>query len=121
MLATAIRRRTGQAIDYRLLGARHIHEIAEAIQPIPSTMTNTTDLPVAMDVLTTSLGVRISSSRLHGPEGLVNHYAFSSEKIPLNEKSAQALANLIVRLRHPNQASEIVQGRHHIFHVLVHS
>ncbi len=121
MLALSLHRRLGQADDDQLLHPRHIKEIAEVVNRISQAASGEANTPIVMDIQSTSVGIRISASRVHGPAGPVNHYALSSERNPLNEKSARILADLIVKLRHPEQPSQVLQGNHHVFHVLVHS
>jgi prolipoprotein diacylglyceryltransferase len=96
---------------------RHIHEVAAMVRGVTTTrMSNT---PIALDVNTTSLGVRISASEVQGEEGPIKHYALSADDGGMTVDNAAVIANLIMHLQHPAQPSELVAGNQGIFHLLV--
>jgi hypothetical protein len=72
-----------------------------------------------IDVAETSAGLRISASVLERDGCLLQHYTISRPAEPLTMALANSLAMLIVHLRHPNSAYQIVAGSSGIFHVLI--
>jgi hypothetical protein len=84
LAATAARR--------RLLGARHVAELAAAL-----------DGP---GVHETSLGIRIST----GTTGGTRHYSLSARAGPLSDEAAADIARVIGRLRHGGPAPDVVRG-----------
>jgi hypothetical protein len=89
-----------------LLGPRHVHELARVL-PSPR--------PGRPVVRETSLDVRCSA----GADAGLAHYTLSSPRSALAAGEAGALARLILWLRHPNAAGDVVAGAAGTYHVLV--
>lgn len=110
MLAVALVRRRAPA--RRLLHPHHIHEIAAALAQAPAD-------PAQVRVIQTSLGLQLSASRPPGQAGGACHYAISAQSGALSEESAQALADLLLQLRHDSGTIELVRSSRGVFHLLV--
>jgi len=102
----------------------HLRELASAIDlacwraetlPTPGKM-----IGRAIPLSGTSLGLRISASRIFGVKGELYHYAFSSLSGRLTDATATVLAKLIVGSKHPSGRPEVVKGSRGVFHVLIH-
>jgi prolipoprotein diacylglyceryltransferase len=72
-----------------------------------------------VDVAETSDGLRISASILERDGRPLQHYTISRPAELLTMALADSLAMLIVHLRHPNSAYQIIAGSTGIFHVLI--
>jgi hypothetical protein len=108
-LALAVRLQPRGA--HRLLSAGHVSEIAALLDTLAAAVAE----PRAsgnLHLASTSLGLRLSSSG-------GSHYALSSVDGTMTERTARALAALILRLRHPASPSRLLAGRHGVFHLLV--
>jgi hypothetical protein len=125
MLVLAIGRRLQANVQHKLLHPRHVREIAAAVEhvsarysdsPNPRAQeTGATELQTA----STSLGIRISAGEIPGRDGFVKHYAFSCPSAAMTEETARALADLILRLKHPEESNRLVKGEREVFHLLV--
>jgi hypothetical protein len=96
----------------RLLHARHIHEIANALYAPAS------DLE-AIRVVTTSLGLRLSCSAVVGTSGPAMHYAISSQREHLRYADAARIADLIINIRHPGRPYQILPSTQRVYHIIV--
>jgi hypothetical protein len=112
MAVITVRRRRAQVPRHRLLHARHVDEIAQALAAPPGSAR-------VPDVRTTSCGIRVSAGEAHPAEGIVGHYALSSAGDGMDAATARRLAGLIVLLRHPGSEHDVVEGQHGVFHVLI--
>lgn len=121
MIAVALRRRFRKTAKHQLLHPRHVKEVAEAIEAfhLPQYQMSPGIEPKSVDLRCTSLGIRISASRTQSPAGHFQHYALSSKNYGMTEDIGRTLAGLILQLRHPLAASEIVRGRQGVFHLLI--
>ncbi|HYO12270.1 MAG TPA: prolipoprotein diacylglyceryl transferase family protein [Thermoanaerobaculia bacterium] len=108
--ATAAARYRRANPAHRLLQPAHVSEVAGLLAALAHRAPG--DLLVAC----TSQGVRMSWSALPGREA---HYALSLREGEMTERTAGALARLIVRLRHPAHGVQLVRGSHGVFHLLV--
>lgn len=119
MLVVSLRRRMRGDDRFRLLGARHIHEVAEAMDLLAASPTPAPEAAgqVVVNVAQTSTGLRISSGEVEADEGPVRHYTLSADA--LGEADAQAVAGLLLQLRHPDESGDVVPGREGVFHLLV--
>ncbi len=126
MLAIGLKRRFEPLSRLDLLHPRHIHELAEAVQLLKSTLDPSqmmASLPFAsrsdiIHVANTSLGFRISTGDLEGRSHWIRHYSLSHESAPLSASSARLLADTIGRLHHPSCSFELVSGESGVFHVM---
>jgi hypothetical protein len=89
-----------------LLDGRHVREIAAVLAagqsaPVPAT----------------ALGVRLTQGRVNGGA----HYALSRRPVPLGGEDAQALAAVILALRHPHSPGRVHPGVGDVYHLLVES
>lgn len=121
MITVAMRRRLRDQGKLILLHPRHVKELAETIDLI----SNETGIkkhkgspPVPVEC--TSMGIQISTGRIHGTNEHICHYAVSQRNGLITEKTAQLLGSLIHRLRHPLDSLEIMKGNQGIFHLLFH-
>lgn len=113
MLLVLWRRRGSQR--HRLLAPKHIAELAAALHQAAPQVHN----PIA--VATTSQGFQISASQLSSEHGQRQHYALSQPGVGLADGDARAVAELIMRLRHPHDQHKLLKGNHGVFHLLVQS
>jgi hypothetical protein len=105
----------------------HMREVAEAVQLASnlavkgSDVHRQGDVPVSINLGCTSLGIRISSSKINHVKGHICHYAISCQKGILPEKDAKAIAKFIMRMKHPSGPEEFLKGTNgNVFHLLIH-
>jgi len=115
MTALFIINKLNKSETYNILFARHIREVAGAVDA--ATAGNCAHPKVS--VACTSLGYRISAGKIERDKGCVQHYAFSHEKGTMSEKAAQTLSDLTLKLKHPGSTAEVVRGGEGVFHLLV--
>lgn len=120
MVAVALHRRLRGDSRHRLLSARHIREVAEAVDllsaadPSPRPAEGATIVNVAR----TSAGLNISAGAVEEAGGALRHYTLSGNGT-LGRVDADALAGLLLQLRHSDATCEVVPGREGIFHLIV--
>jgi hypothetical protein len=115
MVALSVKRKFNKAETFNILLARHIQEIAGAVDAAATCTYTQPHISVGY----TSLGYRISAGRIETPAGRIHHYAFSKEHGTISQQSAQALAELTLKLKHPGSRGEFVKGNEGVFHLLV--
>lgn len=107
---------------HHLLNARHILEVAEAVDllaaPEPDAASAIGE-PHMVRVASTSGGLRISAGRTAGAEPAVTHYTMSAVDSALSEADAHAVAELLLQLRHADRQGELVSRHKGVFHLLV--
>jgi hypothetical protein len=121
MAAVTVRRRLRRDDRYRLLSARHIREVADAVDLLARADAHPAAVhegATVVNVASTSAGLHISAGSVGEAEGALRHYTVSAESA-LGEADADAMAGLLLQLRHPDQAAEVVPGREGVFHLLV--
>lgn len=123
MIGVTVRRRAGAAGLHRLLSAKHIGEVAQAVQLVESGeagegVAQRTGGAMGVRVSRTSLGVRISGGAIEDGRAGLTHYALSSGNGALTQDAAAVLAKLIMQLRHPGRAGRLLTGQRGVFHVL---
>lgn len=110
-VAIAVQRRVGRSLRHRLRSARHLNEVAEAIERLERQPTDRS-IPAIAE---TSDGLRVSLS-----EGAVGrHYALSLASRPLRPDEAKTVARLLTDLRPSGGRARVQQGRQGTFHVFV--
>jgi hypothetical protein len=117
MLLIAVCRRVRGSSMHALLDAIHVQEICGALRRV----VHDRRPPFrGTDVARTSRGLQLSGDVLRRPGCRYFHYAISSARFPLSERSARVVARLIVVMRHPNRTSyDLIHGRHGVVHVVV--
>jgi hypothetical protein len=130
MAVITMERRIRKADTYRLLHARHINELAEALGRASDTAMGATTgelAPVESKVAPavyaprTSLGIQISAGRIQNEEDCLFHYTLSCCDGFMSKETARMLAGVIYRLKHSAGSVEIVERGRGIFHLLVHT
>lgn len=113
MVAVAVSQRFRRVPTHRLLRPRHVEEVAQALDPGRN--------PVPDDILVscTSLGIQLSTGRVVVEGEELCHYAISHRQGAMNKESVDALAGLILRLKHPSHSGKVVKGNQGVFHLLV--
>lgn len=125
MITVALIRRFRPTVKHKLLNPHHIREVAEAIEYISGRAAKRAifpwgnTVPAVIPMSCTSLGIQISSGKIEDAEVSVEHYAFSSQKETMTEKTAKILADLIIQLRHSACARELITQNRGIFHLLI--
>lgn len=124
MATITLIRRFQKAPNHQLLNPRHIKEVAQVVNLISQSakkdtfVYNQNSIPRTF-IGCTSLGIQISKSQLPSQSGCVCHYAFSGQAINLTREGAKTLAELILKLKHPLDSNELIEGNHGVFHLLV--
>lgn len=127
MIAVAVRRHFQKEGGYKLYGAQHLKEVAQAVQTLSDLATETTVFPgsnlviAEAHIANTFLGVQISASRIGSGTSFVNHYALSYRDKIMPKETAARLAALIVRLKNSRDSNELVDEHSGIYHLLIHS
>lgn len=123
MFAVSLHRRLRRDARHRLLSARHIGEVAEALQLLSTR--GETAAPAhgnpqwLVTLASTSAGFHISAGRAEDAQSEVRHYTLSATGQPLGHADARTLARLLLLLRHPDEHGEVVPGREGVFHLIV--
>jgi prolipoprotein diacylglyceryltransferase len=117
MLAIALIRHFRGVSKHKLLNPRHVGEVAEAVDNI--TLPTGNAGPVVIPMSCTSLGIQISAGKINEAETSIDHYALSSQKVNMNKKTAEVLANLIIQLKHPSCSKELITQNRGVFHLLI--
>jgi hypothetical protein len=121
MAAVTARRWMRNDKRHQLLSARHIREVAEAVDVLAAS--DAAESPQVADewtvqVASTSAGLRISAGRVDQPDGELRHYTLSADAA-LSEADARAVGDLLLQLRHHEASGQVVPGREGVFHLLV--
>jgi thiosulfate reductase cytochrome b subunit len=95
----------------------HIRELSGLIDPAGCRDGNAATV---IPLITTSLGLQISTSRIRSTSGDVCHYAFSCRQGKLTDAAAGSLAKLILGLKHASGRTEMFEGNRGVFHLLIH-
>ena len=125
MIATAARRQLRGEAKYRLFHPRHIKEVAEAVglfSSLASRPTGFSERAIAAEdvrIAHTSVGVKISASRIEDGSGLIDHFAISHQSDVMSEKIARVLGRLVLQLGHYSGPSRIVSQKAGIYHFLI--
>ncbi len=115
LLLIALRRRGDGR--HRLLMPGHIAELAAALDRAPPH-----DAALAQKAITvaaTSESLQVSTGVLIRDQRPCYHYTFSRRGTPLSDGAAQAIAELILRIRHPAGRRELLKGNQGVFHLIV--
>lgn len=102
-------RRFFPGLRYQLFNPNHVQELAGVLQMAAHPGNG-------LAVRTTSLGIRLSASRLM--DGTIYHYTLSHQGGQLTLEDAQTLARLIGQLQHRGSPVETLQGNQGVFHLL---
>jgi Prolipoprotein diacylglyceryl transferase len=123
MVVVTLHRRLRRDARHRLLSARHIHEVAEALHLLSARGESVPPPPDAahwpVTLASTSAGFQLSAGRAEAAHGEVRHYTLSSALHPLTDSDARCLARMVLLLRHSGEHGEVVPGREGIFHLIV--
>ncbi len=109
---------------FDLASANHLSEIAEAISlsELAASRASKADRDVAdIFVGCTSLGVRISATKIPELAGDTYHYAISRRRKVLTEEAASRLAKHILEFTRLPGSVELIKGSRGVFHLLIHS
>ena len=126
MFIVALSRKFNGKLRYQFFLPRHVKEIAEAVQRVAHSYagtavsaesnTNLQNIPVAC----TSLGIRLSTQKVRNETDNIRHFAISSQKEMMTDRTATKLADLILKLRYPAGSGELIKGNQGVFHLLIH-
>jgi hypothetical protein len=125
MISLAVKRRFGNSVKYKLLHPYHIKEIAEAVQQLSrfseenSVQDKEDKRTFSIPMAHTSLGVRISASKIANESENLHFYALSSQNGMLTEEAVQILKDLILKLKYPSASAKITKGNQGVFHLLI--
>jgi hypothetical protein len=125
MIAVALIRRLRRTAKHKLLNPGHIREVAEAIEYVSSRAAKKTISPTAnaapsvIPMSCTSLDIQISAGKIKDAETSIEHYALSSQRQIMTEKTAKILADLIIKLKHASCSKELITYNQGIFHLLI--
>jgi prolipoprotein diacylglyceryltransferase len=122
MIGVSAKRRMQKSLKFQLLHARHIQEVAGALDALCTSEGESewqTAGQTVVAIASTSLGIRISGGEIGGGDGHVCHYAFSSRGSVLTERSARTLADLVRRLKNTDGHAKLIAGGQGVFHLLI--
>jgi len=124
MIAIATRRQLKGEDKYKLFHPRHIREVAEAVGSLSilAGLTGFSEHPLAPEdvrIASTSVGVKISASRIEDDSGLIDHYAISHQSDSMSEEIAKTHGALVLRLRNYSGPSQIYSRNSGIYHFLI--
>jgi hypothetical protein len=121
----ALKRRYRKTKKHLLLHPRHVKEIAEAMQIVfhpaaqgvlPKTLNA---IKQDIQVAHTSLGIKISASRVNDEAGITHHFALSSQSGMMTEEAASIISDLILKLKYPTGSIKLTKGNQGVFHLLI--
>jgi prolipoprotein diacylglyceryl transferase len=120
MLAVTVHRRLDPSQRFRILHPHHVCEVAAAMRA-PETVMPTGKLSVCSiaRVDCTSMGIRISRSRVEDGAGSADYYTLSRGGGALSRPAAMLLADLIHGLRRESRPARLVSGRFGAFHLML--
>jgi prolipoprotein diacylglyceryltransferase len=118
-ITISLARQLGRGALHRLRQPRHMMEIVAAAA-LEGTRAGTPE-PGAVELLMTctTLGIQISSGIVEDASGRIHHYAISQQHGLMKADAARAVAQMILQVRHPAAASELIGGNRGVFHLLV--
>jgi hypothetical protein len=125
IIAVALIRRFRPTAKHKLLNPHHIQEVAEAVEQVSGMAIERiffyreNAVPEVIPMSCTSLGIQISSGKIEDAEMSIDHYAFSSQKETMTEKTAEIIADLIIQLRHSSCSRKLITKNRGIFHLLI--
>ncbi len=127
MFMVTLRRHRGDPFVHRIFHPLHVSEFAEAVELSSALIEHRVMAPnhdpaiPFVNVVRTSLGVRVSSGRIKHARGEIYHYSLSREEGLLSYSAAISLAYLIQHIQHPNVVSEFGLGNGGVYYLLVHA
>lgn len=116
MVIVFLFRHISGTMHYKLLNPRHVQEVAQAItagdeeKPLPGKVT----------IASTSLGIHISSGQVNEQGSDLCHYTFSSQDSTMDNGTADALAQLILRLKQHTGTKKLLNRTPGVFHLILH-
>ena len=126
MIAVALIRQIPGVLKYQLFLPNHVKEIADTIQRLShcaaggTASSETKTHPQQIPIACTSRGVRISAERIKNDKGNIRHFAISSQKEPMTNRTAMKIADLILKLKYPACSGQLMKGNRGVFHLFIH-
>lgn len=122
MLCTQIYRGISKSRLFELIQPQHIRELADFLALRPSVQ-NLRAWPSAVPpseiaLMTTTAGLRLSSTELLFPDRSVFAVTFSRPCRPLIPRQARRIAKILSRLTHSSSPCELLPASHGVFHLL---
>ncbi len=118
-IAVSLRRRFQATDKYHLLHPHHVKEVAEALE-LTSKLTPENSTISNVHVACTSLGIKISASKIKTDVGCIYHYALSGEKGDMTRATARNIVKLILQLTQSSGSIEFIERSKGVFHLLIH-
>jgi hypothetical protein len=115
LLAVVILRHLRRVDPHRLLQARHVVELASALDLLATRDTSSS----SVDVARTSRGIMLSLGRVEAVDGPVRHLTLSRAGAVLREDEARRLADLVSLMVDDRASAELVVGRPGILHLVL--
>jgi prolipoprotein diacylglyceryltransferase len=122
MIVIAAVRHTYETPVHRILNPNHIHELSQLITSLSKDINN----PFVgrtgqgkIHVGCTSLGIQLSVGVLNNATSFVHHYSFSSKEKIMNSQTADALADLILRIWYPVCTHELIDNKKGVYHLVI--
>ena len=119
VIAIKIRRRFQATDKYHLLHPHHVKEVAKALE-LTSKLTPESFTISSIHVTCTSLGIKISTSKIKTATDCIYLYALSNKKGDMTRATARTIAKLILQLTQSSSSIEFIERSKGIFHLLVH-
>jgi len=122
MIIIAGVRHTYEAPVHRILNPNHIHELSQLITSLSKDMTNPFVARAEqgkIHVGCTSLGIQLSVGVLNDATSFVHHYSFSSKEKIMNSQTANALADLILRIWYPVCTHQLIDSKKGVYHLVI--
>jgi prolipoprotein diacylglyceryltransferase len=122
----SLRRRYQETKKHLLLNPRHVQEIADAIQIVAHeaeahTPPNGLEPNAPIYMSCTSLGIRISASRVSDAAETIRHFALSSQNGTMTEGVAVIIAGVIQKLKYSPGPLDLVVQNPGVFHLVTQS
>jgi prolipoprotein diacylglyceryltransferase len=125
MVGVALAERSRRALPYRLLEARHLKQVVEAMEAATAHASDSAALvkhnshPPHVNVERTSLGLQVSASKFSDANVRAYHYALSCQGQMLGEATARTLVELIRQIKYPSGSLQLIAAHQGVFHFLI--
>ena len=118
MITLSLKRQFQPTKTYRLLNPRHVQEVYQALKLATQLTPESSNLS-SCQVACTSLGIKISASRIKIEGRHIHHYTFSDKTGNMTQATARTIAKLILQFTQSFDLVEFIERSQGVFHLLI--
>jgi len=122
MITVAIVRNYRAAPVHRIMNPNHISELSELIINLSNDINHqsrTITRNQKIHVGCTSMGIQVSVGVLNNASSFIHHYSFSFKEKVMNSQTANAVADLILKVWYPSCENELIDSKKGIYHLVI--